>query len=50
MTVQRFTIPTKPILVVGATGAIGSEVVRALLEHGAPVRVFVRSPENEGDR
>lgn len=45
MTAQRFTDPTKPILVVGATGAIGREVVRALLEHGASVRVFVRSPE-----
>ncbi|WP_027482229.1 NAD(P)H-binding protein [Deinococcus pimensis] len=33
-----------PVLVVGATGAIGSEVVRALLERGADVRVFVRSP------
>lgn len=45
MTDQRFTGSTKPILVAGATGAIGREVVRALLEHGAPVRVFVRSSE-----
>lgn len=45
MITQRFTIPKRPILVVGATGVIGREVVRALLEHGASVRVFVRSPE-----
>jgi|GEM_PF-1837278 len=42
---QRFTGSTKPILVAGATGVIGREVVRALLEQGAPVRVFARSPE-----
>jgi uncharacterized protein YbjT (DUF2867 family) len=42
---QRLTDSTKPILVAGATGAIGREVVRALLEHGASVRVFVRSSE-----
>ena len=42
---MQFTIPKKPILVAGATGAIGKEVVRALLEQGAPVRVFVRSPD-----
>ncbi|HSL82483.1 MAG TPA: NmrA family NAD(P)-binding protein, partial [Thermoanaerobaculia bacterium] len=35
----------KPVLVAGATGAIGSEVVQALLERGAPLRVFVRSKE-----
>lgn len=33
----------KPILVVGATGTVGREVVRALLERGARVRVFVRN-------
>jgi uncharacterized protein YbjT (DUF2867 family) len=38
-----FSIPNKPVLVAGATGAIGREVVRALLEQGAPVRVFVRN-------
>ena len=38
-------IPNKPVLVIGATGAIGQEVVRALLEKDAPVRVFVRSAE-----
>jgi (4-alkanoyl-5-oxo-2,5-dihydrofuran-3-yl)methyl phosphate reductase len=37
-----FPVPIKPILVFGATGAIGREVVRALLGHGAPVRVLVR--------
>ena len=42
---MSFSRPTQPILVVGATGSIGSQVVRALLEHGAPVRVFVRSPQ-----
>lgn len=41
--VPNFPIHTRPILVVGATGSIGSQVVRALLERGAPVRVFVRS-------
>ncbi|PYE55190.1 SDR family oxidoreductase [Deinococcus yavapaiensis] len=33
----------RPVLVAGATGAVGSQVVRALLERGASVRVFVRS-------
>lgn len=42
MAAQRFAVPEKPLLVVGA---IGREVVRALLEQGARVRVFVRSPE-----
>jgi uncharacterized protein YbjT (DUF2867 family) len=32
------------ILVTGATGSAGSEVVRALMERGAPVRAFVRDP------
>lgn len=44
MTAQPFARSELPILVAGATGAIGREVVRALLERGAPVRVFVRSP------
>ncbi len=42
---MRSSIPTKPILVLGATGAIGREVVRALLDRGAPVRVLVRDPK-----
>ena len=32
------------ILVTGATGHAGAEVVRALLERGQPVRAFVRDP------
>ncbi|BDP43977.1 NmrA family transcriptional regulator (plasmid) [Deinococcus aetherius] len=42
-------LPDHPVLVVGATGSIGSQVVRALLERGAPVRVFVRSPQKVRD-
>lgn len=42
---MNIEIPNKPLLVAGATGAVGREVVRALLEHGAPARVFVRSVE-----
>lgn len=34
-----------PIVVTGATGTVGSRVVRQLLEMGAPVRAAVRSPE-----
>src|SRR5688572_21033812 len=33
------------ILVTGATGSTGSEVVRALLDRGARVRAFVRDPD-----
>jgi uncharacterized protein YbjT (DUF2867 family) len=33
------------ILVTGATGNAGSQVVRALLERGQPVRAFVRDPD-----
>ncbi len=40
-----FPLPERPILVMGATGAIGSQVVQALLARGARVRVFVRSAD-----
>lgn len=44
VTNQRQESPSnRPVLVVGATGAVGSQVTRALLERGASVRVFVRS-------
>jgi uncharacterized protein YbjT (DUF2867 family) len=33
------------ILVTGATGRVGSEIVRALLGHGHEVRAFVRDPD-----
>jgi uncharacterized protein YbjT (DUF2867 family) len=33
------------ILITGATGTVGSEVVRAVLERGDPVRAFVRDPD-----
>jgi NADPH:quinone reductase-like Zn-dependent oxidoreductase len=33
------------ILVTGATGTTGSELVRLLVEAGAPARTLVRSPE-----
>lgn len=33
------------ILVTGATGNIGSEIVRELRDRGAPVRAFVRDPD-----
>jgi uncharacterized protein YbjT (DUF2867 family) len=33
------------ILVSGATGNLGSAVVRALVDAGQPVRAFVRDPE-----
>ncbi|MFN2555880.1 MAG: NAD(P)H-binding protein [Nitriliruptorales bacterium] len=32
------------ILVTGATGNVGSQVVRELRDRGVPVRAFVRSP------
>jgi uncharacterized protein YbjT (DUF2867 family) len=37
--------PHRKILVIGATGTVGREVVRALLERGARVSALVRSPE-----
>lgn len=38
----------KPILVTGATGATGSEVVRQLAARGVPVRALVRDPAKAG--
>ena len=34
----------RPVLVVGASGTVGSEVTNALLARGASVRVLVRDP------
>lgn len=42
--------PKAPILVVGATGAQGGAVVRALLDDGVAVRALVREPESPGAR
>jgi uncharacterized protein YbjT (DUF2867 family) len=39
----------RPVLVVGATGAVGGEVTAALLTAGAPVRVLVRDPDRVAD-
>src|SRR5918911_4110124 len=36
------------ILVTGATGNAGSEVVRSLRQRGAPVRAFIRNPAEAG--
>ena len=38
------------ILVTGATGNVGSEVVRAVIGKGAPVRALVRDPERARQR
>ena len=32
------------VLVLGATGMVGSHVARSLFDHGEPVRAFVRDP------
>lgn len=37
--------PPKPILVIGATGNIGRELVAQLIETGVPVRAMVRAPD-----
>ncbi len=42
-------LPPRPILVVGASGAIGSQVVRALVARGARVRVLIRSLDRVAD-
>jgi uncharacterized protein YbjT (DUF2867 family) len=41
---------TAPILVTGASGNVGSEIVRLLRRHGQPVRVAARDETPEGDR
>ncbi len=40
---SRPAASSRPILVLGATGTVGTEVVRALLARGAPVSALVRS-------
>lgn len=37
--------PTKPVLVIGATGNIGRELVAQLVQTGAPVRAMTRKPD-----
>ena len=44
------TVPEKPVLVTGATGGQGGEVVRALLAGGHAVRALVRKPGSEAAR
>jgi uncharacterized protein YbjT (DUF2867 family) len=39
---------TSPILVTGATGQIGREVLAQLVEAGVPVRALSRNPESAG--
>jgi uncharacterized protein YbjT (DUF2867 family) len=43
------TDSSRPVLVIGATGAVGGEVTAALLAGGARVRVLVRDPERVTD-
>ena len=43
------TETTRPVLVVGATGAVGGEVTAAVLAAGARVRVLVRDPARVTD-
>jgi uncharacterized protein YbjT (DUF2867 family) len=43
------TEASRPVLVVGATGAVGGEVIAALLATGARVRVLVRDPDRVSD-
>lgn len=42
MSSRRMTPPWKQVLVVGGTGHLGSQVVRALLERGREMRALVR--------
>jgi len=39
---------TIKVLVTGATGEVGSEVVKAFLQGGADVRAFTRKPRKPG--
>jgi hypothetical protein len=50
--VTRFELPRlrHMILVTGATGNVGSEVVRLLRERGAPVRAFVRDTAKAAEK
>jgi NAD(P)-dependent dehydrogenase (short-subunit alcohol dehydrogenase family) len=41
---------TMKVLVVGATGLVGSEVVKALLQRGAEVRAFTRKQPKPGSK
>jgi hypothetical protein len=43
------TVSGKKYVVFGASGGCGKHVVRCLLEGGASVRAFVRTPENMAD-
>jgi uncharacterized protein YbjT (DUF2867 family) len=39
---------TKKVIVAGATGTLGSQIVKALLAHGAEVTAMVRASGNRG--
>ncbi|MCB9010297.1 MAG: NAD-dependent epimerase/dehydratase family protein [Actinobacteria bacterium] len=41
--------PTAPVLVTGATGFLGTDLARALLEQGRPVRILTRSTQPDLD-